>query len=259
VKRVDILTLSGLIGGFALIGLAIFLGGNLGMFWNIPSVLVTVGGSAAAVTTSFGRQQMREVVEITRKAFREEERKPLELIELFSELARKARREGLLALEDDITRLDDSLFQKGIQMVVDALDPQTIRDILETDIESMAERHEQGERIYRVWASLAPAFGMIGTLIGLIQMLAKLQDPSSLGPGMALALITTFYGAIMANLVFTPMANKLRLRGEEEVLEKRIILEGIISIQSGINPRVLEERLKAYLPPKLRQPIEPAA
>ncbi|MGB9885491.1 MAG: motility protein A [Moorellales bacterium] len=251
-RKTDVLTIVGILCGFAAILLAIQMGGTLKMFINIPSILITVVGSFSAILIHFGMDEVKSVLAITGHAFRAPDWKPAELISLLTDLARKARREGLLALEDDINRVDDPFFQKGLRMVVDAIDPEVIREVLETDIECTEERHQRGQRVYRAWASLAPAFGMIGTLIGLIQMLAKLDDPSALGPGMAVALITTFYGSIMANLLFTPLAGKLALRGEEEMLVRRLVLEGLISIQSGMNPRLLEEKLKSFLPPKVR-------
>ncbi|HHW08105.1 MAG TPA: motility protein A [Clostridia bacterium] len=251
-RKLDIMTVVGLAGGVFTLGLAIYLGGQARMFWSIPSVLITVGGSLAALMISYDLEQIKNVVKITKQVFSTETMEPYALIEMFGELAKKARREGLLALEDDMDRLPDPFFQKGIQMMVDALDPELIRDILETDIDHMQYRHEIGASVYKTWGSLAPAFGMIGTLIGLIQMLARLDDPSALGPGMAVALITTFYGAIMANLVLLPIATKLELRSQEEVLIKSIIMEGIIAIQSGMNPRILEEKLMAFLPARLK-------
>ncbi|MGI6552521.1 MAG: motility protein A [Clostridia bacterium] len=254
-RKADLMTIFGIIAGTFLIVFSIAQGGHAGMFWNLPSVMITVGGSTAALLIHYDIQQVKNVLKTTKQAFTTQLMDPRELIAMFSELARKARREGLLALEDDMDRLDDPFFQKGVQMMVDALDPELIRDILETDIEYMRQRHETGAGVFRTWGALSPAFGMIGTLIGLIQMLAHLEDPSSLGPGMSVALITTFYGAIMANLVFIPLAGKLELRSQEEVLLKSIILEGIISIQSGMNPRILEEKLKSFLPPEPRKEL----
>lgn len=251
-RKTDVLTVLGILCGVAAITISISMGGNLKMFINIPSLLITVVGSFSAVMVHFGIEEIKNVFAVTAHAFKTQDWKPLEVIGLLTDLARKARREGLLALEDDISRLDDPFFQKGLRMVVDAIDPEVIREVLETDMEYTEERHQLGQRVYRAWASLAPAFGMIGTLIGLIQMLAKLDDPSALGPGMAVALITTFYGSIMANLLFTPLAGKLALRGEQEMLMRRLILEGLISIQSGMNPRILEEKLKSFIPPKAR-------
>ncbi|KKM12335.1 flagellar motor protein MotP [Clostridiales bacterium PH28_bin88] len=257
--RFDVLTIVGLVLGTFFILMSISLGGKLGMFWNLPSVFITVGGSFASLLISYDIQQIKGVMHTLKCAVTTETIDPSIVIELLCDLAKKARREGLLGLEDDIERLNDPFFQKGIRMMVDALDPELIRGILETDMEYTARRHELGQGIFRTWASLAPAYGMIGTLIGLIVMLAKLNDPSALGPAMAVALITTFYGSLMANLVFTPLANKLALRSSEELLIKEIILEGIISIQSGMNPRILDEKLNSFLSPKTAQQQQQAA
>lgn len=254
-RKLDIMTITGIVSGIVLIAASIYLGGQANMFWSIPSVMITVGGSLAALMISYDINQIKGVLKITKQVFTINSMDPHELIDIFAELAKKARREGLLALEDDMDRLEDPFYKKGVQMMVDALDPELIRDILETDIDNMSSRHETGAGIYKTWGALAPAFGMIGTLIGLIAMLAQLDDPSKLGPGMAVALITTFYGALMANLVLIPMSTKLELRSEEEILLKSIILEGIIAIQSGMNPRILEEKLRAFLPVELR--VEP--
>ncbi len=251
--RIDILTIGGLILGFAAIIISMVLGGSVGLYWNIPSVFITVVGSFAAVLISYDMRQIKSVIQTTRHAMSTPVADPMVIIDIFTELAKKARREGLLGLEDDIGRLEDPFYQKGLRMMVDALDPELIRDILETDIEYTARRHELGQSVFRTWGSLSPAFGMIGTLIGLIAMLAKLDDPNAIGPGMAVALITTFYGTIMANLVFIPMANKLSLRSTDEILIKEIILEGIIAIQSGMNPRILEEKLVSFLSPTFQQ------
>ncbi|GAW92925.1 motility protein A [Calderihabitans maritimus] len=246
--KFDLMTVIGIVVGIALITLAIYMGGNMALFWNLPSILITVCGSFTALLINYDFNQIKKVFRIVKQVFTTPGQDPRELIEIFAELARKARREGLLALEDDINRIDDPFFAKGIQLMVDALEAEMIRDILETDIAYTVQRHRLGQEVFRTWANLAPGFGLIGTLIGLIQMLAKLDDPSALGPSMAVALLTTFYGALMANLLLTPIAGKLALRSEEEVLNKRLILEGIIAIQSGVNPRILEEKLNAFIP-----------
>ncbi|MBE3580479.1 MAG: MotA/TolQ/ExbB proton channel family protein [Thermoanaerobacteraceae bacterium] len=255
-RRLDAMTVIGILAGIGLVGGALVLGGNPGLFWNVPSIMVTVGGSAAAILINFGFEEVKNVFQTVKQAFTTDLMDPRELIQIFSDLARKARREGLLALEDDAQRLDDPFFAKGIQLVVDAMEPEMIREILETDMAFMAQRHEIGQRVFKTWGNLAPAFGLIGTLIGLVQMLAQLDRPEALGPSMALALITTFYGAIMAYMLFIPLAGKLALRSEQEMLLRQMMLEGIIAIQSGVNPRILEERLYSFLPPKLRQPKE---
>ncbi|PRR70260.1 motility protein A [Neomoorella humiferrea] len=254
-RRIDYMTVAGIVAGIGLMAGSLIMGGNPKLFWNVPSLMVTVGGSFAAVLINFSFQDVKNVFGTVKQAFTTDLMDPEELIELFGELARKARREGLLALEDDADRLDDPFFKKGIQMMVDAIEPETIRQILETDMAYMARRHEIGQSIFKTWGNLAPSFGLIGTLIGLVQMLAKLDKPEALGPSMALALITTFYGAIMAYMIFIPLAGKLGLRSEQEMMLHQMMLEGIIAIQSGVNPRILEERLRSFLPakPKGRQ------
>ncbi|TDA69413.1 MAG: motility protein A [Clostridia bacterium] len=251
-QRSDRTTMVGIVAGVAVIVTALMLGGNILLFWNIPSVLITIGGSLAGVTISFDIAQLRGAFQVARQVLLTKNWDIDNLIAIFYELARKARREGLLALEDDIGRLDDPFYQKGIRMMVDAIEPEVIRSVLEAEMDYTTQRHELGQRLLRTWAELAPAFGMIGTLIGLIQMLAQLEDPSKLGPGMAVALITTFYGAILANLILIPMANKLALRHEEEMAAKELMIEAITSIQSGINPRILEDKLRAFQSPAAR-------
>ncbi len=171
----------------------------------------------------------------------------------------KARREGLLALEDDLEEVEDDFMRKGIQLVVDGTDPDIIKSILYNELNQIQERHQQGIKLFDDWGKLAPAFGMIGTLAGLIAMLANLEDKSSIGTGMALALITTLYGAIMANLFFIPFKAKLEDRDNGETLVKEIIIEGILSIQSGDNPRILEEKLISFLPPQRREAVRQEA
>ena len=163
-----------------------------------------------------------------------------------------ARREGILALEDSASELDDAFMKKGIQLAVDGTAPDILKEIMEIEIAYIEERHSLGQDILGFLADACPAFGMIGTLIGLIQMLKTLEDPSQIGAGMAVALITTFYGAFVANLFAIPMAAKLKTRTKEEVLCKTLVIEGVMSIQSGDNPRIVEEKLKSYLSPKLR-------
>ncbi len=251
--RLDLMTVIGILAGATIIVLGIATSGSLALFWSLPSVLITVFGSFTALLINYNFDQIKKVFLTTRRAFTTTPSDPMQLVERFSELAKKARREGLLALENEIDEETDPFFAKGVQMMVDALDPELIREIMETDINYTQKRHELGQGVFNSWAQLAPAFGMIGTLIGLIQMLSNLDDPSALGPSMAVALLTTFYGALMANLIFIPIAGKLELKSNEELLEKKIVLEGIIAIQSGMNPRILEEKLKAFLSPEARE------
>ncbi len=165
----------------------------------------------------------------------------------------KARREGLLALEDDVDEIDDEFLKKGIQLVVDGTDPELVRNILNAELTALDQRHFEGKDLYEQWGFLTPAFGLIGTLIGLIVMLSRLEDKSSIGAGMSVALLTSLYGAILANLMFLPMAKKLEMSNNEELLMKEIMIEGILSIQSGDNPRIVKDKLASYLAPDLRE------
>lgn len=251
-RKIDLMTIVGLSAAVVVVVVAVFSTSRLGLYWNFPAILITVFGSFFTVVVQYDFKQVRDVIKVARQAFSTDIIMPEELIPVFVGLARKARKEGLLALEDDADVVSDPLFTKGLQLMVDAIDPDTIREILEAEIDSMEERHELGQGVFKCWASMAPAFGMIGTLVGLVQMLAMLDDPNALGPGMSVALLTTLYGVLLANLVLTPIAGKLALRSSEEIKTKTIILEGVISIQSGMNPRILEEKLSALVPPARR-------
>ena len=167
--------------------------------------------------------------------------------------ALRSRREGILSLESDIDESDDEFLTKSLQIAIDGTSPEVMEDMLNTELSYLEKRHQQGQNILKTMGSLAPAFGLIGTLIGLIQMLSKIDDPSSVGPGMAVALLTTLYGALMANLICIPLANKLKVRTKEELLRKEVIIAGILSIQSGDNPRIVEQKLTNFLSPGLRK------
>jgi chemotaxis protein MotA len=180
---------------------------------------------------------------------------PGELIITLVSFSEKARREGLLALEDDLDELEDLFLRKGIQLVVDGTDPELVRRIMETELENMMSRHDNNKKMFDDWGQFAPAFGMIGTLMGLVMMLVNLEDRAMVGPYLAVAIITTFYGAVMNYLFFTPIANKLDMRTSEEVLLKSIMIEGVLSIQSGDNPRIVKDKLVSFLPPAEREAI----
>jgi chemotaxis protein MotA len=256
----DLGTIIGLILGPAAIILGIAGGGSgISYYIHIPSMLITIGGSVAAILISHPLSKVLGIIKYLNHILRvpnyEEERIIARLV-AFSE---KARREGLLALEDDLEEVEDEFLRKGIQLVVDGTDPEVIRNILSNELNKIQERHSAGIKLFDDWGKLAPAWGMIGTLIGLIAMLAKIEDKSALGSGMATALLTTMYGAIMANWVFIPTKNKLEERDGTEALVKEVMIEGILSIQSGDNPRILEEKLLSYLPPDRREAIRQEA
>jgi len=255
----DLATIGGIgIGFFVLIVGIVIAGGLTGLFGfiSISSVFITIGGSFAAIMVSNTMARTFGLLKVAMNAVRI---RPLEagrIISMIVTFSEKARREGLLALEDDLDELEDEFLRKGIQLVVDGTDPEIIRNIMETELNNMQNRHQQGIKIFEDWGIFAPAFGMIGTLIGLILMLANIEDKSAIGPGMSTALITTLYGAILANLVFIPVANKLSYVNDQEILTREIMIEGTLSIQSGDNPRIVKEKLISFLPPDIRIQVE---
>ncbi len=252
----DLATVLGIVISFGLVIASLFMGGSIGIFINFPSALIVFGGTIGATLINYPLKNVLGVVGIIKNAFLFKLEPPSQIIERFLEYAQKARKEGILSLEPVLKEIDDEYLKKGLQLTVDGMEPEVIREILETEISYLDERHELGAEVVAIMGTFAPAMGMIGTVIGLIQMLQTMSDPSSIGPAMAVALITTFYGAILANLVFNPMAGKLRARHKEEVLIKELMLEGIISIAKGENPRIIEEKLNSFIPPKERKPRE---
>ncbi|AZO94047.1 MotA/TolQ/ExbB proton channel family protein [Halocella sp. SP3-1] len=243
----DLATLIGIIFGVTLLGGAIVMDGNAIIFYNLRSILIVIGGTLAGTMISYSLGELLKIPALVRIAFQTHQLDSDEIIDLMVGFAEKARREGLLALEQDVVNINDDFLQKGIQLVVDGTDPELVRNIMETKLTFLEERHGKGRSIMATMGQLAPAFGMIGTLIGLIQMLSELDDPSKLGGGMAVALITTLYGALLANLLFIPLAGKLKERSEDEILTKEVIIEGVLSIQAGENPRIVDEKLRAFL------------
>ncbi|OVE76281.1 motility protein A [bacterium E08(2017)] len=252
----DLGTIIGLILAFGLVLGSIAAGGAAMAFVNVPSMMVTVGGSMAAVLINFPLPKIIGVMGVVRKAFSYKNEDTLGLYRQISDFAVRARRDGILALEDDIENIEDEFMKKGFQMAVDGNAADVIRHVLEGDIDSMIERHTVGHGIFKQLGAFAPAFGMIGTLIGLVQMLQALDDPSQIGVGMAVALLTTLYGAVVANLLALPIAGKLEQRTNEEVSLRRMVLEGMLSIQEGNSPRVVQEKLRSFMPPKLREEAE---
>ncbi len=248
----DISTVIGIVAGTALLVAAIAADGSLLGFWNVPSLLVVIGGTVAATLVNHSLSDVTRVMGMVRVAFTRQAYSGIGLINQLVALAEKARREGLLAMEEEAAQIEDAFLKKGIQLIVDGTDPDLVRRVLEIELAFQEERHRAGQGIFEDMGAYAPAFGMIGTLIGLINMLADIDDADKIAPGMALALITTLYGSVLANLVFLPLAGKLRSRSNEEVLYRQIMLEGILSIQAGENPRLVEEKLTAFLSPQQR-------
>ncbi|HUU27360.1 MAG TPA: MotA/TolQ/ExbB proton channel family protein [archaeon] len=251
----DLTTIIGLVSGFSIIFLSIQMSGGVAIFINWPSVLITIGGTVAAVIINFPLNDLVGMMSVVKKTIFSKTLPITETIATLVSFAERARREGILALERHMEEIDDEFLAKGIQLAVDGTEPELMRNILATELDYLEKRHSSGQSIVVTTGALAPAFGMIGTLIGLVLMLSTMQDPSTIGPKMAVALITTFYGALIANLVCIPLAGKLKRRSEEEVLVKEMMIEGILSIQSGDNPRIVEQKLTSFISPKMRRAI----
>jgi chemotaxis protein MotA len=250
----DLATIIGIVLAFGLVFTALATGGSALAFIDVTSMLIVFGGTLGATLVNYPLGSVYGVLGVVKHAFVSRTEQPGVIIKRFLEYANRARREGILSLEPLLKDINDDYLRKGLQLTVDGLEPQTIQEILETEISSLQERHDSGAEILTVLGSFAPAMGMIGTVIGLVKMLKTMNDPSTIGPAMAVALITTFYGAILANLVFIPLAGKLRNRSKEEILIREMILEGVLSISKGENPRIIEEKLNSYIPPKHRMP-----
>ncbi|MCM2680546.1 flagellar motor protein PomA [Echinimonas agarilytica] len=247
----DLATLIGLIGAFAFVIMAMVSGGSISMFVDVPSVLIVLCGSLFVVLMKFNMAQFLGAAKIAGKAFMFKNDKPDDLIEKSVEMADAARKGGFLALEE--AEISNPFMQKGVDLLVDGHDAEVVRSAMSKDIKLTNDRHEIGIGFFTKLGDVAPAMGMIGTLIGLVAMLSNMDDPKAIGPAMAVALLTTLYGAMLANMVAIPIADKLALRKEEEMLNRRLIMDAILGIQDGQNPRVLDGMLKNYLAEKKRQ------
>jgi chemotaxis protein MotA len=248
----DIATVVGLVLAIVLMCAAILYGGSLLTFVDVPSVLIVVCGSIAGMLVAYPAPQLKQAIKVAKNAFFKKPARAEEILLLMRDLSKRARREGVLALEEVGQNHEDDFVRRGIQMVVDGQTPEAIEDVLFSEIDKIAERHSEGADIFDTLGMLAPAFGMIGTLIGLVQMLQNLEDPSKIGPAMAVALLTTFYGSVLANVFAIPVAKKLRNRSTIEIAEKTLVAQGLLSIVAGENPRFMADRLNAQLPPAQR-------
>lgn len=246
----DIATVIGLGAGSVLIVAAIVLGGSALIFINVPSLLIVLGGTIAATLIKYSIADMANTVSVIMKTFTVRNASPVDLVDRIKDMAEIARREGLLALEGKDH--GDAFLSKGLSLLADGVDASQVVMVLDRELQYSKERHKKGQSILKGMGATAPAFGMIGTLIGLVQMLASMDDPSKIGPAMAVALLTTLYGAVFANLVFLPLADKLDLRSKEEGLNRELVLAGVEAIARGENPRLIEQHLKVFLAPKIR-------
>ena len=253
----DISSLIAVGGGIGVIFLGVLTsGGSIGGIIDIPSILVTVGGSFFALFFCDSMKNVLGTFKVMGRCFKTFDYGEKNLIQNMVALAEKARREGILALEEGLDDLDDAFLKSGLRMVVDGTDGNVIRSILENEMNQMEARHMVGINLVTQWAGFGPGFGMLGTVIGLIGMLNNLEDKSSLGPNMAVALVTTLYGSMLANWLFGPMAQKLISQNSAELRSREMVLEGVLSIQAGDNPRILAMKLLTYLDPKTRKVIE---
>ena len=248
----DLATVLGIVSAFSLVFIAIVSGGLITIFINVPSLMIVGGGTIGATLINYPFGKVLGVVGVMKNAFFTKTLNPDTMIPMMVDFASRARKDGILALESVTEKVNDEFLKKGVQLAVDGFEPQSIQAILDREIEYLEERHQLGAEIFTTMGTFAPALGLIGTLVGLVQMLSNMDDPGSIGPSMAVALLTTFYGAIFANLIFIPIAGKLKTRSKEEVLVKELIREGILSIATGDNPRVVEQKLHAFLAPRLR-------
>ncbi|MDY0291854.1 MAG: motility protein A [Desulfuromonadaceae bacterium] len=248
----DLSTILGVIAAFGLMIAAIMTGGSLFLFIDPAAIMIVGGGTLGSTLVHYPFKELFRAVAIAKKTLFVKEQSPTDIISQLIEFATKARKEGILSLQSVMSQIDDPFFLKGLQMAVDGQEPESLKQMLEHEIYYIQERHESGAEIFANMAAYAPAIGMVGTLIGLVQMLQTMDDPATIGPAMAVALLTTFYGAVAANVLFNPMSGKLRYRSASEVLCKIIIAEGMSSILAGENPRIMEQRLHAFVAPSMR-------
>lgn len=248
----DIATIIGLVAGTGLLLWAILGKSDIQAFVDGGSVAIVLGGAVSAALISFPLRNILGMAKVVKNCFFAKTRDPHELIADMVRFAEVARRDGILALENVTGEIDDPFIVSGIQMAVDGTDPDLIEQILMNDLETIEARHGDGKALFENIGKYAPAFGMIGTLVGLVIMLQNMSDPQAIGPAMAVALLTTLYGAVVANLVALPLADKLALRSREELMLKMIVIKGVLSIQSGDNPRIVEQKLKTFLPVRAR-------
>lgn len=252
----DVATIVGLILGFSVIITTLMMGGGVAIFIDIPSMVVVVGGMLCASMIHFSLPQVMGIFAIIKKTVLNKIQSPYEIIQQMVNFAAISRRDGALALEEQIRKTDNTFTTKGLQMLVDGQDEDTVRELMNLEIQYLQERHAVGKKILEFMGAAAPAFGMIGTLIGLVQMLRNLSSPDQIGAGMAVALITTFYGAILSNLVFIPLSGKLGIYSKAEIFSMEMTVEGICTISRGENPTVVREKMQSFISPNRRQDVK---
>ncbi len=246
-------TVIGILVGGGLLFYAILTKGGVNIFYDPSSLMIVFGGTLAAVLISFPLPRVVGVFRVLKNVFRKEISDASAYISVVVRLAHKARKESILSLQNDVEKVKNRFLSMGLRLIIDGQPPELVRAVMETELEGLLARHEEGAHIFRTMGRFSPAFGLIGTLIGLISMLRSISGGvETVGPGMAIAMVTTFYGALASNLFFLPIAEKLESRSEKEVFQIRIIIEGVLMIQEGGNPRLIEQKLNAYLEPEQR-------
>lgn len=252
----DITTFIGIFVAGGLVVSAILMGGPGLWFINTPSFMIVIGGTMGATLLAYPLSEVMSVFKVAKNVLLQRSQSPDQLITLISNMSKTVKKEGFLSLEQMLGEIEDPFLAKGTTMFVDGAEKSYVEEVMTTDMVSAAERHRLGAEIFTTMGTFAPAVGMLGTIIGLVQMLMQMSDPSQIGAPMAVALLTTFYGTLMANLLFLPIASKLRTRSKQEILTKQMMLEGMLSISDGEHHRLLQNRLKSFLPPKLREEKE---
>ncbi len=254
----DIASVVGLLASIGMVVWSLWAGtgGAVGVYWDTPSAILVLGGTLFTVLNTQSLDRFLGVFKVVKLHFFSKSQTVAQTIELIVKLGELARREGVLSLENHLNEVQDEYLANGIRLVIDGTAASEIEAILAGEMEALDQRHSQGKNILDLTAKYAPAFGMIGTLMGLVAMLSNMDDPKAIGPGMAVAILTTFYGAVIANVFCLPTSDKLSYRHEEEMLLKTVMLKGILSLQAGDNPRVTQAKLSVYLPPRTRDKIE---
>lgn len=252
----DLASLIGLLLGIGFLLYGMMDGGELSSFISISSIAVTMGGGIASTILGFTMDDLKKLGKVLPKIFKKRDDSPFETIQMLVDMSQKARREGLLALESGQENIKDDYLKKALELVVDGVEPEIIRDSMQLELDNMSIRHSKAVAIFKTLAAEFPAWGMIGTMLGLINLLRALDDPSKIGAAMSLALVTTFYGSVLSNFICIPIAAKLQQSSEEEIRIKEMMIEGVLSIQSGENPRIMEHKLKTFLSPEQRAAYE---
>ena len=251
----DLATIIGIVSAFSLVLVAVASGGGLSWFLDGPSALIVLGGTFGAVLVNYPLADVLGVIKVAQNAFFKKGQKARAAIELLVMMSKISRKDGMLALQNMTHRLRDPFLIKAVNLLIDGLEPLDLTNILDTELDFIEGRHRLGAEIFTTMGNYAPAMGMTGTLIGLVQMLMRMNDPSSIGPAMSVALVTTFYGVLLAYLLFLPLAGKLKRLSAQELLVKQLIINGILSIQAGDNPRILEQKLHAFVSPHERKSV----